>query len=170
MKNKNVALVLCLLTGALGGHHYYLGNWRKGVYRFLLTCLSIIIVLAFINEHINMLIPLACYIPLLIDFIRIAFDPKYIVNYKTINFKEDMKEAVKEEMQKKQFKSEGKRIEKEKLSDLRKQGIPYCPKCHSTSIHAEKRGWKVTTGLIGSSKIVVTCLNCGHKFKPGKSK
>ena len=81
-----------------------------------------------------------------------------------------MKEAVKEEMQKKQFKSEGKRIEKEKLSDLRKQGIPYCPKCHSTSIHAEKRGWKVTTGLIGSSKIVVTCLNCGHKFKPGKSK
>ena len=106
MKNKNVALVLCLLTGALGGHHYYLGNWRKGVYRFLLTCLSIIIVLAFINEHINMLIPLACYIPLLIDFIRIAFDPKYIVNYKTINFKDDMKEAVKEEMQKKQCKSD----------------------------------------------------------------
>jgi hypothetical protein len=43
-----------------------------------------------------------------------------------------------------------------------------CPKCQSTSVHAGKRGWKMTTGFLGSSKIIITCLQCGHKFKPGK--
>jgi DNA-directed RNA polymerase subunit RPC12/RpoP len=44
-----------------------------------------------------------------------------------------------------------------------------CPSCGSTQIHAEKRGWNIWTGLIGSGKIVLTCLKCGHKFKPGGS-
>lgn len=48
------------------------------------------------------------------------------------------------------------------------EGTPYCPKCMSTNIHAEKRGWKLTTGLLGSSKIMITCLNCGHKWRAGK--
>lgn len=60
--------------------------------------------------------------------------------------------------------------EKLRLKTLDEQKIPHCPKCHSTSLHAEKRGWKATTGLLGSSKIVITCLNCGNKFKPGKNK
>lgn len=42
-----------------------------------------------------------------------------------------------------------------------------CTKCGSTQIHAEKRGWKLTTGFIGSSKIFMTCLKCGHRFRPG---
>jgi predicted nucleic-acid-binding Zn-ribbon protein len=42
-----------------------------------------------------------------------------------------------------------------------------CPKCQSTQVHAEKRGWSLTTGMIGAGKIVLTCLNCGHKYKPG---
>lgn len=58
--------------------------------------------------------------------------------------------------------------EKAKLEELERQGIPYCPKCHSTSLSANKRGWKLSSGLIGSSKVLVTCLNCGHQFKPGK--
>lgn len=65
-------------------------------------------------------------------------------------------------------KSSKKSIEKEKLNELRNEGIPYCPKCHSTSLSANKRGWKLATGLLGSSKVLVTCLNCGYKFKPGK--
>jgi hypothetical protein len=48
------------------------------------------------------------------------------------------------------------------------QEAVHCPNCWSTSIHAEKRGWKWTTGFIGSGKIIVTCLSCGHKFKPGR--
>lgn len=43
-----------------------------------------------------------------------------------------------------------------------------CPKCKSASTHAEKRGWNVFTGIIGSGKIVITCLNCGNRFKPGQ--
>jgi DNA-directed RNA polymerase subunit RPC12/RpoP len=43
-----------------------------------------------------------------------------------------------------------------------------CPKCGSAKIHAEKRGWNIWVGFIGSGKIVITCLACGHKFKPGE--
>src|SRR5947207_365851 len=43
-----------------------------------------------------------------------------------------------------------------------------CPECGSSQVHAEKRGWNVWTGMIGSGKIVLTCLKCGHKFKPGE--
>jgi hypothetical protein len=43
-----------------------------------------------------------------------------------------------------------------------------CPKCGSTQIHAEKRGYKVLTGFIGSSKIIITCLSCGAEFRPGE--
>ena len=43
-----------------------------------------------------------------------------------------------------------------------------CPKCGSTQIHAEKRGFTLTTGLIGSRSIYLTCLACGKQFKPGQ--
>ena len=43
-----------------------------------------------------------------------------------------------------------------------------CPQCGSTQVHAEKRGWSIMVGFIGSGKIVITCLKCGHKFRPGQ--
>lgn len=43
-----------------------------------------------------------------------------------------------------------------------------CPKCKSAKIHADKRGYSVWVGFFGSGKIVLTCLKCGHKFKPGE--
>jgi uncharacterized membrane protein len=43
-----------------------------------------------------------------------------------------------------------------------------CPKCHSTQVHAEKRGWSLLSGFIGSSRVFITCLKCGYKFKPGQ--
>ena len=42
-----------------------------------------------------------------------------------------------------------------------------CPYCGSPQVHAEKRGWKLTTGLIGSGKVLITCMRCGKRFKPG---
>lgn len=42
-----------------------------------------------------------------------------------------------------------------------------CPKCGSVRIHAEKRGWSLTTGM---NKIVLTCLQCGYQFKPRQFK
>ena len=54
-----------------------------------------------------------------------------------------------------------------------------CPKCGSSSISANKRGYNVAKGvggllipggvlwgLHGSNKIIITCLNCGHKWSP----
>lgn len=62
-------------------------------------------------------------------------------------------------------------------------GIACCPKCGSTSLTANKKGYGIGKGVIGAAvagpiglvagnvgrqKVIVTCLNCGHQFKPGK--
>lgn len=56
-----------------------------------------------------------------------------------------------------------------------------CPECGCTQISANKKGFglgKAATGglllgpvgllggLIGSGKVVITCLRCGHQWKP----
>ena len=58
-----------------------------------------------------------------------------------------------------------------------------CPKCGSTQITANKKGFSLgkaavgsavvlplgaVTGMIGKNKIYITCLKCGHSWKPGK--
>jgi hypothetical protein len=43
------------------------------------------------------------------------------------------------------------------------QGLK-CPRCGSTQVQATKRGWKWTTGMIGSGNMVATCMQCGNKF------
>lgn len=68
-----------------------------------------------------------------------------------------------------------------------------CPKCGSTSISANKKGYGVVKGglgaialggatlgigtvigaglgNIGRNKVICTCMNCGYKFKAGKIK
>lgn len=60
-----------------------------------------------------------------------------------------------------------------------------CPKCGSKHIHAGKRGYSISKGIvghllfngigliagaIGSNKTELTCLDCGHTFNPGDSK
>jgi len=44
----------------------------------------------------------------------------------------------------------------------------YCPKCGSTSITTGPRGVNFTLGLIGASKTVNRCANCGYTWKPSK--
>jgi transcription elongation factor Elf1 len=39
-----------------------------------------------------------------------------------------------------------------------------CPRCGSNQVQAAKRGWKWTTGMIGSGKMTATCMQCGNKF------
>ena len=58
-----------------------------------------------------------------------------------------------------------------------------CPKCGSTSLSADKKGFGIgkailgaalvggvglAAGAIGSKKVVVTCLKCGKRFKAGR--
>lgn len=60
-----------------------------------------------------------------------------------------------------------------------------CPKCGSTQITANKKGFSggkavagavltggigLLAGTIGSKKTKITCLACGHTFKPGEDK
>jgi hypothetical protein len=64
------------------------------------------------------------------------------------------------------------------------QGTIRCPKCYSDQVAAGQKGLgfgKAAAGAVllgqvgllggfwGSSKIKVTCLNCGHQWEPGKS-
>jgi len=57
-----------------------------------------------------------------------------------------------------------------------------CPQCGSTQITGTKKGYSggkavggalllgplgLLVGLHGSKKIMITCLNCGHQWKPG---
>lgn len=72
---------------------------------------------------------------------------------------------------------------RDRIAAAEEAGLAYCPKCGSTSLSANKKGfgvgkavvgaWAVgpiglTAGNIGRQKVLVTCLNCGHQFKPGK--
>jgi len=44
--------------------------------------------------------------------------------------------------------------------------VPRCPNCGSTAITTTARGVNWTWGLIGASKTVNRCGNCGHTWKP----
>lgn len=59
-----------------------------------------------------------------------------------------------------------------------------CPKCNSNQLSANKKGFSgkkavvgaaltggvgLLAGTIGSNKIVITCLNCGHQWRPGQA-
>lgn len=72
---------------------------------------------------------------------------------------------------------------KEKIAELDASGQVYCPKCLSTSISGDKKGFGIgkavigaaafggiglTAGNIGSKKAICTCLKCGYQWKAGK--
>jgi DNA-directed RNA polymerase subunit RPC12/RpoP len=59
-----------------------------------------------------------------------------------------------------------------------------CPKCKSKEIHSQQKGFSggkalagavltggigLLAGTIGSKKVQMTCLKCGHKFKSGEA-
>jgi len=58
-----------------------------------------------------------------------------------------------------------------------------CPRCGSSQLHAGKKGFGLGKaaagglllgpvgllgGVIGSKKVMITCLSCGKKWKAGK--
>ena len=73
-------------------------------------------------------------------------------------------------------------ILEKKPNDI-EDNVACCPKCGSTSLTANKKGFSVTKGVIGlavsplagavvgstgKNKVIVTCLKCGHQWKAGK--
>jgi TM2 domain-containing membrane protein YozV len=169
MKNRWIALVICLFTGIFGGHHYYLGNWKKGLL-YTFTSGGFII----------------CWI---YDIFKILFDKNYIENYiKNYNrnleenkkFKEQLK-AVNESN--KNMRAEQQRLISEATNRRREQGIACCPKCGCTSIGMTNKklslGRVVTGGFlfggvgavvggVTSKKLFNVCQGCGYRWQPGK--
>lgn len=73
-------------------------------------------------------------------------------------------------------------LERMKVSQLAPPQI-HCPKCNSTQITANKKGFGIgkaavgaavtggvglLAGFIGSGKVKITCLNCGFEWDAGK--
>ena len=69
--------------------------------------------------------------------------------------------------------------DKARVKQMDREGIAYCPKCHSTSLSAHKKGFGIgkavigawatggiglIAGNMGAKKVRVTCLKCGHQF------
>lgn len=70
-----------------------------------------------------------------------------------------------------------------KKEDIVDDNVARCPKCGSTSITANKKGFSLAKGALGvatvgaygaiaaghgKNKVICTCLNCGKQWKPGK--
>jgi hypothetical protein len=88
---------------------------------------------------------------------------------------------------KRQEKQEEKQYQKDRLAQLKKEHVPYCPKCHSTNITFVRKklslGRTVVGGVVGSlinpiaggagavlgglssKKGKAKCLNCGKEWK-----
>lgn len=100
---------------------------------------------------------------------------------------------IKQQESKKLLKEEAEKImasnpvvnDKTKVNNtIKNEKVVCCPKCGSTQLTANKKGFSlgkalvggialvpiagVATGMIGKNKIIITCLNCGKQFKPGK--
>ena len=73
-------------------------------------------------------------------------------------------------------------LQQKQLNQQKKEynSMVKCPRCGSTSLSGNKQGYGIGKGVVGaavfgplgliagninSKKVVVTCLNCGHKFK-----
>lgn len=71
------------------------------------------------------------------------------------------------------------KVLKAQARDMKK--MARCPRCSSTSLSSNKKGYGIGKGLIGaaiagpiglvagnigSGKVTVTCLKCGYRFKP----
>lgn len=99
--------------------------------------------------------------------------------------KENMKASMKGEKQNFYQKNarDKKQERKQRVAELEASGQVYCPKCLSTNVTAQKKGFGfgkaalgaavgldvgLLAGGIGSNKVILTCMNCGHQWKPGK--
>jgi len=88
-----------------------------------------------------------------------------------MGFWEKFKEEFKKDVEKQRVKNEDK---KEKITKLKDAGQPHCPKCSSTHLTAQKRGFKagrallfLPLGFMGRNDIELHCMACGAKFKAG---
>ena len=73
------------------------------------------------------------------------------------------KDIIEYELKMSQFRDRAKQI---RLARIAEEERVKCPRCGSTNITTGQRGFKLTTGFIGSNKTVNRCGNCGYSWKP----
>ncbi|WP_235847415.1 hypothetical protein [Intestinibacillus massiliensis] len=76
--------------------------------------------------------------------------------------------------------NDGRQTKHSRIKENQRNGIACCPKCGSTSLTANKKGFGIgkavvgaaaagplglVAGNLGAKKVWVTCLNCGHRWK-----
>lgn len=99
----------------------------------------------------------------------ISKDPKFLDAM--IALKE--KDIIEYELKMSQFRAQVQQNESAK-KQVQQQSTPShsdsavtCPKCGSTSIQTNNRGFSVLTGFVGSGSPRNVCQKCGFKWKPG---
>jgi len=64
----------------------------------------------------------------------------------------------------------------ERKAAARDEGVACCPRCGSTSLSINKKGFGAgkaivfgpLAGAIGMNRLKITCMNCGYQYRPGK--
>lgn len=154
--NKRVTLeyVLCVFGGIFGLHKFYKREWIKGLLYFFTVGLF------------------------LVGWVR-----DIIIIYNKLPLQVQTEEINGEKGEQDVYISSGK-LEKQRMKQLKKEGIPYCPKCKSTVLQYVERRKQlsvgravvggVLTGGLGAAVGAVTskkyrgkvkCLNCGKTWK-----
>lgn len=92
----------------------------------------------------------------------------------------DQKRAAQQGTQKAMKRQSAKSITRQRIAENRKNAVACCPKCGSASLSTHQKGFGFGRGAlgasfgldvglfaggIGSKKLYVTCLNCGHRWK-----
>lgn len=73
------------------------------------------------------------------------------------------KDPIEFQLKMSQFKTQ---VQQQESSKVESKDIIHCPKCNSTAITTGARGVNNFWGLLGASKTVNRCGNCGYTWKP----
>jgi DNA-directed RNA polymerase subunit M/transcription elongation factor TFIIS len=73
------------------------------------------------------------------------------------------KDPIEYQLKLSQFKTQ---VEQQNANKQQTSNQVHCPKCKSTSITTGARGVNQFWGLLGASKTVNRCANCGYTWKP----
>ena len=107
-----------------------------------------------------------------IDDYKIIFATSHDTNFIQAMMDLKEKDIIEYQLKLSQFKAQvesKKQVQQQvKVQKKIEDNTPRCPKCGSTAITSGARGVNWTWGIIGASKTVNRCGNCGHTWKPGR--
>lgn len=160
--DKKKLFLICLFTGIFGGHYFAIGKYKKG-FLYLFTIGGL-------------------FIGWLKDLILIATKDNFLA---CVNAQEEKLSQIATEkrlLQEQQIKEE-----KERIAQLDREGIAYCPRCKSTSVQYVERRKQLSLGRAALGTVLINplagavgavtskkykgkvkCLKCGYEFKAGR--